>query len=84
MQLSVHGSAGKRFQARITPAQKLQALVEQVVSQLHPAPQLADCSLLVNGKPADMSSSLRMANLPSNAKLEVITGMPPTGSTFVW
>lgn len=67
-------AAGKKYTAKITPMQKLQVLLEQVIAQIKAPPNLSSCQLLINGKQADLNMPLRYANLPPNAKLEVTTG----------
>jgi len=55
--------------------QTLQVMVDQVTSQLQPAPASSQgCALLVDGKAIDLTTPVRFANLAPSAKLEIITG----------
>jgi hypothetical protein len=55
--------------------QTLQVLVDQVAAQLQPAPPNSDgFALLLNGKPTDLGTPVRFANLHPSAKLEITTG----------
>lgn len=66
---------GKRYRVSATPMQTLQVLVDQVAAQLQPAPPNSDgFALLLNGKPTDLGTPVRFANLHPSAKLEITTG----------
>lgn len=69
--------AEKRFSVKVTPMQPLLAVVAEALAQL----KLGDvdpktCQLLLNKKALDLGCPVRLANLPSGAKLELITGEP--------
>ena len=67
--------AGTRLATKVTPMQKLQVIVDQIVRQIKPQPDLADCKLLINGKQADLDLQYRFASLGPSSKLVLQTGM---------
>lgn len=67
-------SAGKRYVVKITAMQKVQSIVDMVLAQLSQGPPISACSLLVNGKPADLDLPFRLANIGPQAKIELKTG----------
>ena len=66
--------AGKRYATNAKPTEKLQVLVEQVCRQARCEPSSFNGQLYINGSKADLDLPVRLANIPSNAKIEVKTG----------
>lgn len=67
-------TAGKRFNVKATPMQPLSAVVADVLGQLRLeglAPE--QCQLLLRGKPLDLATPVRFANIGRD-KLELVTG----------
>lgn len=66
--------AGKRYATNAKPMEKLQVLVEQVCRQAKCEPGSFNGQLYINGSKADLDLPVRLANIPSSAKIEVKTG----------
>ncbi|KAK9826039.1 hypothetical protein WJX74_007186 [Apatococcus lobatus] len=67
-------SEGKRVSVKVTPMAPLSKIVEEACKALKPPRDPLLCQLLVNKKQQDLATPVRFANLPSNAKLELLTG----------
>ncbi|KAK9806749.1 hypothetical protein WJX72_001368 [[Myrmecia] bisecta] len=65
---------GSRYVAKVGPMAPLSQIVEGVCQQLKPPLDPSSCQLLLNKKPLDLSTPVRFANLPRDAKLELNTG----------
>ena len=59
---------------KVTAMQKVRTISDMVVAQLKQPVTASACSLLVNGKPADLDLPIRFANITPSVKLELKTG----------
>ena len=70
-----HARAGRRFNVRVPPMAPLSRVVEEALSQLAipDPPDPSACKLLLRGRPLDLGTPLRFANVGKD-KLELVTG----------
>ena len=66
--------AGKRQAVPAKPMEPLSRVVDQAVEVMKLDTDAGSCKLLHNGKQLDLSTPVRFANLPRDAKLELVTG----------
>lgn len=53
----------------------LSKVVEEACKALKPPRDPSSCQLLLNKKQQDLATPVRYANIPKDAKLELLTGM---------
>ena len=66
--------AGKRTSVNVTPMAPLQKIIEEVCVQQKPQLDIQGCRLYFQKKLLDPTTPVRFANLPKEAKLELVTG----------
>jgi hypothetical protein len=60
--------------AKPTPMTPLSAVLQEACSKMRPALDPAQCQLVFNKKPVDLGCPVRLANIPSGSKLELVKG----------
>lgn len=71
--------AGKRYTTKVAPMAKFATLIPSVLelAGLTGTVDPQACVLTYNGKPVDLGTPMRFANVPSGAKVELRTGKEP-------
>jgi hypothetical protein len=55
----------------------LSAVLQEACSKMRPALEASQCQLIFNKKPVDLGLPVRLANIPSGSKLELIKSERP-------
>ncbi len=74
--------AGKRHTVNVTPMAPLQKVVEDVCFQQKPQLDVSSYRLYYQKKLLDPTTPVRFANLPKEAKLELVTGIVKNRCNF--
>lgn len=69
-------SAEQRHVAKPTPMTPLSAVLQEACSKMRPPLDPSQCQLILNKKPVDLGLPVRLANIPSGSKLELVKRKP--------
>lgn len=71
----------KRHNISAGPLQTLSYVIQGICARIKPSPDPSNCILLLKGKPQDLSTPVRLLNLPSGTKLILTCGAKPIGGS---
>ncbi len=81
----MHAYAEQHVKVMASPMAKIATLLEQACAKLKPALDPSVCSLVIvegkNKRVLDLQCPFRLANIPTNAKIEVVKG---DAMTLLW
>ncbi|GMH45999.1 hypothetical protein BSKO_13963 [Bryopsis sp. KO-2023] len=67
----------KRHNVRAGPMKPLSSVLEELCQKLRPRVEPQSCQLLLKGEAVDLSTPLRLMNVPPGAKLELVSSAEP-------